>query len=310
MEKFIDFDGNLNIFPGERFVVAAGVFDGVHLGHQLIIRQAVSRAAACGGRVMALSFHPHPRELLTPDDAPHLLISRSRRVELLKAAGADVCGFINFTRTVAGWEPEKFLTGLMNNGCFRLCGICVGKHWRFGRNGRGNEEVLAQFCKEHQWSFDAVEELVIDGVTVSSSAIRSAVSRGELVYAAGMLGRDAELAGVVVPGCRIAGSKLAAPTANLQLEAGVLPPDGVYCGVAEVDNCRSAAVLNIGFSPTFGGKNRRVEVHLLDFAGDIYRKHLRVSLHRFLRAERRFASPEELKKQIALDIAEAGKFCR
>ncbi|MBE6389042.1 MAG: riboflavin biosynthesis protein RibF [Lentisphaerae bacterium] len=310
MENFIEFAGKRSIPDGENFIVALGVFDGVHLGHQLIIRQASARAAASGAKVLALSFHPHPRQLLTPDQAPELLITRSRRVELLGAAGADVCGFINFTRSVAGWEPEDFLEKLRDVSGLRISGICVGKQWRFGRQGRGSREVLAAFCQKNRWSFDAVEELTVDGVTVSSSAIRTAVAEGRLEYARAMLGRDAELAGVVVPGHQIAGKQLAAPTANLQLEAGVLVPDGVYCGIAEVDGREYKAVLNIGFAPTFGGDPRRIEVHLLDFSGEIYSHPLRVSLCRFLREERKFSSPEELKKQIFQDIVDAGRFCR
>lgn len=307
MKNLVEICGNL-IFERQLPVIAAiGVFDGVHLGHRKIISAAAVRAAETGAKVLALSFKPHPRELLNLSDPPKLLVSESDRWSLLRDAGADVCAFINFNAEVAALAPEDFLEELKNIPQLDIRGICVGSNWRFGRQGSGNRATLEKFCRRANWSLDAVPELEMDGITVSSSAIRTALADGELAKAENMLGRKVSLTGVVEHGFNIASRKLDAPTANLHLQYGVMPPDGVYAGSAVVDGINYPAALNIGVAPTFGNDMRRIEIHLIGYAGDLYGRELSVKLHRFLRPERRFASPEELKKQIASDIAEIQK---
>lgn len=290
-------------------IVAVGVFDVVHRGHVEIIRRAASRAAETGAVPAALSFAPHPRQLLTPEDAPQLLLPENERIKRLYAAGAQECAFINFTAEVASWSPEKFLEHLADNCCFRVAGICVGKRWRFGSRGMGNGEVLADFCAGHHWSYDGVTELESDGEIVSATAIRRAAGAGELEKVKLLSGRALTLYGTVTAGFQIAGTKLNAPTANLHCTAGVIPPDGVYAGSAAVDGKIYPAAVNIGLSPTFNGTERRIEVHLIGFEGDLYGRELAVELHKFIRQERKFASPEELKQQIAGDIAEIKAVC-
>ena len=290
----------------ERFVVAAGVFDGVHRGHAEIIRSAAEAASASGARVMALTFRPHPRAVISPGSAPVLLIPEEERVRLLRAAGAHRCCFVNFTPACAELTPEAFLERLRENGLFTVAGICVGSRWRFGAGGSGDAAVLEKFCGKYGWIFRPVAELTCGGVTISSSAIRAAAAAGELERAAAMLGREVCLYGEVGHGFGVAGPVLAAPTANLKLAAGVLPPDGVYCGSASTGGGRYPAVVNIGVAPTFGeAGERRIEVHLLDFRGSLYGASMLVALRRFLRPERKFSSPEELRRQIAQDIVEA-----
>ena len=306
MKKFLEMYGASPSPPGGGFIVAAGVFDGVHRGHAEIIRAASAAAEETGARVMALTFHPHPRALLSPGSAPALLVPEEERVRLLRAAGAHGCCFINFTAECAGLPPEEFLRRLRGNGLFSVSGICVGSRWRFGAGGAGGAGVLKKFCGENGWLFRPVDELTCGGVTISSSAIRAAAAAGDLERAAAMLGRDLRLYGTVERGFGIAGPRLSAPTANLKLAAGVLPPDGVYCGSASAEGGTYPAVVNIGVAPTFAeAGTRRIEVHLLDFSGSLYGASMSVALRRFLRPERKFASPEDLKRQIALDISEA-----
>lgn len=295
--------------PEQPRIVAVGVFDGVHFGHAAIIRRAVERAAETGAVPAALSFTPHPRQLLDPDHAPPLLMPETERISRLYAAGAGECAFINFTSEVAAWSPEEFLTHLAENNRFRVSGICVGKNWRFGSCGAGNGEVLADFCAKHHWSYDGVTELEFDGVVVSSTAIRNAGIAGDLAKVKQFSGAPLTLYGEVTAGFRIAGSKLRAPTANLICSAGVIPPDGVYAGSAAVNGIEYPAAVNIGFSPTFGGTERRTEVHLIGFDGDLYGRNLAVALHKFIRKERTFSSPDELKRQIAADISEIKNIC-
>lgn len=302
MSNIIFLSGNLKFSPSDRFVAAVGVFDGVHRGHREIIAAAGKRADETGAKVAAISFSPHPRKLLCPENPPELLVSEFERIDLLRQAGADICGFIDFTPEVAALPPEEFLRKFRDNGTVNFSGICVGKKWRFGAMGKGNTAILGEFCQQNHWSLDAVNELTFNSNVISSTAIRSAISRGNLSDAAAMLGRKIRLSGSVVRGWQIAGSKLAAPTANLQVESGILPPDGVYSATAIFDNHLFPAAINIGVAPTFGNGERRVEVHLLNFSGSLYGQKLAVDLHRLLRKEKTFPSPEALKEQIVRDI--------
>ena len=300
MKKFIQIHKNITYCKASRFIAAVGVFDGVHLGHQQIIRRAAARAQENNAQVLALSFAPHPRQLICPDNAPPLLLTVNERLERLLACGADLAGLIDFTPEVAALSPEDFLRKIQIQ--FNICGICVGSNWRFGRKGSGDRAFLEKFCRENHWSLDAVPEVELDGVIISSSEIRQAAARGDLEYAAKMLGRGYKLTGIVEHGFHIATEKLAAPTANLRVTAGVMVPDGVYSGTVELEGKSFPAALNIGVAPTFGNDLHRVEIHLIGFNGTLYGRELEVTLHRFLRAERRFASPDELKAQIACDI--------
>ncbi len=285
-------------------IVAIGVFDGVHRGHQKIIRTAAEIAADRNAVPLVLSFSPHPRQLLVPDAPPPLLMPENERIRYLYRAGAQESAFINFTPEISGLEPEVFLQTLADNSLFRIAGICVGEHWKFGRNGCGDGRLLRDFCEKNQWLYCGVPEICIDGEIISSTALRTAVSAGELDKFRLYSGREYTLYGKVVHGFAIAGEKLHAPTANLGCDAGVLAPDGVYAGSAAVDGKIFPAAVNIGFAPTFGGTQRRVEIHLIGFAGTLYGENLAVELHKFIRPERHFDTPEELKKQIAADIAE------
>ena len=302
MRNLINFFENIKPFKFQKVITAIGVFDGVHLGHREIIRRAVLRAREKNMPVLVLSFSPHPRQLLRPADPPKLLMPESERIRLLHEAGADVRAFINFPLETANMEPDEFLRRRREESACEIAGICVGSNWKFGRNGRGNREVLAEFCRKEKWSFDAVDELEFRGRTISSTAIRQAIAQGDLTSAGEMSGRAATLYGVVEKGFHIAGESLSAPTANLAVSAGILPPDGVYSGSVEIGREVFPAAVNIGVAPTFGNGLRRVEIHLIGFSGNLYGAELSVALYRFLRPEKRFDSPEKLKEQIAADI--------
>ena len=291
--------------PGSGVVMGFGVFDGVHPGHRLIIRNVCEMAASAGAVPAAVTFVPHPRAVLPGQSAPGLIISVEERLRQLRAAGAQAAGVIDFTPEFGAMEPERFLEGLLEDPQFTLKGIWVGEDWRVGSRGRGDAQLLERFCKERGLLFRAVKRLEYQGINISSSTIRELAAAGELEKAAQILGRELELSGTVVKGFRIAGKELAAPTANLHLDHGLIVPDGVYAGEAFVEGIPHAAVLNIGFAPTYGVEERRVEVHLLDFSGDLYGRQLRVKLLKYLRPERKFESPEQLRMQITQDIAQA-----
>ena len=292
--------------PAEKGVVLGfGVFDGVHPGHRLILRNVCLMAAESGSVPGAVTFVPHPRAVIPGMTAPPLIISVSDRLEELRKAGAEVTGIIPFTAEFGSLEPEKFLESLVGRKEFTLKGICVGEDWRFGSRGRGDAAMLESFCKSRGLLFRAVKRLKYDDVNISSSTVRELANSGNYDRAAEILGRHLTLTGEVVRGMGIAGKELAAPTANLKLDHGLIVPDGVSAGAAVTDEGTFPCVLNIGFAPTYNVAERRIEVHLLNFKGDLYGRKLKVELLEYLRGERKFPSPGALREQITHDIARA-----
>lgn len=290
---------------GRKLAIGIGVFDGVHLGHQRMLAALGTMAANTGATPVALTFDPHPRAVLRPHAPPQLLISLAERIRLLKAYGAAEVVIVRFTPEFSRLSPEAFLDRLLDLPA-TVTGICVGAQWRFGAGGAGDAGLLAARCRAAGTAFTAVPELELDGVVVSSSNIRRAVAAGRLEEAAAMLGRPYRLTGTVEPGFGAAGKDLDCPTANVRLDAGVLPPDGVYAARALTADGRSVqAAVNIGLAPTFARTDggRRLEAHLLDFAGNLYGQELTLDLIAYLRAERNFSDTVELKRQIAQDLA-------
>ena len=300
-QPLFGFDQAGEVSPGTKIALAIGVFDGVHSGHREIIRTVCRMAEERGAVACALTFEPHPKSIVGAP--PELLTSPEERRRLLLDAGADITGTIVFDRQTASIEPEDFLLKLINDPRFELAGISVGEHWRFGNRGKGGGKLIADFAKQYGFEFSAVPELEEDGVVISSSVIRKMISDGNISGAARMLGRYPSLEGRVEKGFGVAGKELETPTANLIPEYGVLVPDGVYAGFVVLDGKRHPAAINIGVAPTYNVNRRRVEIHLLDWKGDLYGKNLTVELVGFIRKERTFADGNALKKQIFSDIA-------
>jgi len=283
-------------------VLAIGVFDGVHTGHRLIVKTLAELAAKLGATGVVMSFAPHPRCVVSPAGGPPLLMPPTARAAMLKACGADEVIIKEFTRGFARLTPEAFLESVLKLDGRRLAGIVVGEHWRFGFRGSGGGEELARFASAHGMEFVPVPEVVIDGLPVSSSRIRRAMEVGDLALAGRLLGRRAELYGRVGHGLKVASSELGRPTANLEVECGVLPPDGVYACRACTSRGAYPAAVNVGVAPTVKGQTRGVEAHLLDFEGDLYGEEIKLEIAKFIRGERKFSSLAELKTQIAADV--------
>lgn len=281
-------------------VLGLGVFDGVHKGHRKIIRELLEMGRRTGAVPVAVTFVPHPREILGTPPLPRLLMPPEERFRRLREAGAEGIGIIDFSRRLADTPPAEFVAELLNDSP-PVRGICVGSQWRFGRGGVGDTGFLAAELGRRGIAFDAVPELRMHGAIVSSSGIREAVAAGDLAKATEMLGAPPCLYGEVAAGFGIAARELHAPTANLRVDHGVLPPDGVYAGRTAVDGKTFLTVTNIGFAPTFGTDERRVESHLIGFSGDLYRRRIAVELAVRLRDERKFDSVGELAEQIAAD---------
>lgn len=301
----------LPLYGIKRAALAVGVFDGVHLGHCKLIRELERLAGVLEAYPVAVTFSPHPRKLLFPEAAPELLLSQKEKARCLFRAGARALVTLPFTEELAKLSPEEFLEKYIFLPSLEIAAITVGKKWRFGAGGKGDARFLEEEAKKRDFIFSAVEEKIWEGekeFVISSTSIREAVKKGELALARALLGRPYTLSGKVVKGYKIAGKVLGTPTANLLWEEGILlPKDGVYAAAAEIDGKRYMGAVNLGFAPTFDyeKKERRLELHLLDFPAeeDLYERELTLELREYLREEKSFASPEELKRTIGKDLA-------
>jgi len=287
-----------------RTVLTLGNFDGVHLGHQAIVRRAVDEAHARAGTALALTFHPHPTAVLAPARAPLLLQPLRDRLAKLRELGVDTAVVQRFTRPFASLDPAAFVDDVLLRH-LDVAHVVVGYNVNFGRARAGSAETLRTLGAERGFSVDVVGPVAIAGDTVSSSLLRRVLAEGDVARAAQLLGRPFTLRRRVVTGER-RGRTLGFPTANLHMRSHVvLPPDGVYAVWAVVGAERHRGVLNIGIRPTFGERRRTVEVHLLDFDRDVYGQWLGVELVERLRGEQAFAGPAALVAAITADIARA-----
>jgi riboflavin kinase/FMN adenylyltransferase len=290
--------------PLRRAVLTLGNFDGVHLGHQAIVRRAVDEARAVGGQVVTLTFHPHPVAVLAPDKAPPLLQPLHDRLALLRDLGADVVVIQRFTPAFAALDPEEFVRDYLG-AHLELLHVVVGHNVSFGRARAGTVETLRTLGARHGFAVDAVGPVTVGEAQVSSTALRRLVAAGDVRRARALLGRPFTLRGRVVLGEQ-RGRTLGFPTANLHQRPGVLlPADGVYAVRAKLDGWARPAVLNVGVRPTFGMLRRTVEVYVLDFDGDLYGRWLSLELVERLRGEQRFPGPDALREAIAADVTRA-----
>ena len=279
--------------------LALGVFDGVHVGHQAVIKRAVDAAAIDEGKSFVVTFSPHPIRVIAPEKAPaSLLATLDEKAAVLKALGVDGLLVIHFDMAFASMAAEEFVRKLCA-GNVRT--IAVGEDWRFGSNRSGDVAMLHRMGGELGFQLEAVPPVMWDGERISSTRIRQAIRDGNFTAAGEMLGRPYELSGIVIEGRKL-GREIGFPTANLRLGERQLPADGVW---AVRVKGQWDGVANLGMSPTVNGSERLLEVHLFDFSGDLYGKELRVSFGKFLRPERKFGSVEELREQIGRDAEEA-----
>jgi riboflavin kinase/FMN adenylyltransferase len=289
---------------GESLHLALGVFDGVHIGHQAVIGRAVEAAEREGGLAGVLTFDPHPIRVIAPGKAPaSLLETLDHKARICGALGATVFVALPFDEAMAALSAEDFVGRLVGA---RVRTLAVGEDWRFGRGRQGDVEFLRGKAEESGFVLEAVAPVMWDGERVSSSRIRQAVRDGNLEAAAEMLGRPYAVSGTVVEGRKL-GRQLGFPTANLATGDLQLPPDGVWAmRVRLADGSVRAGVANLGRRPTVGeGLARALEIHLMDFSGDLYGQALEAEWVVFLRGEMKFGSIEELKGQIEADVRAA-----
>ena len=286
-------------------VVALGTFDGVHLGHQVVLRRAVEEGRRRGVRVVAATFDPHPRAVLGPRVQPKLLTTLELRREALLRYGADEVRAIRFDEEFSKKSPEEFVREVLV-GEIGAEAVVVGENFRFGHRAAGDLEELERLMRS--LGAEAYSVLVRSGdekAGISSTRIRELVAGGEVEEAAKLLGRPYLLRGEVIVGDR-RGRSIGFPTANVVPDpAVVVPALGVYAGFVRVGKAVHPACTNVGIAPTFERGKSRVEAYLIDFEGDLYERVVDVSFVRRIRAEKRFSGVDQLKEQIARDVEEA-----
>jgi len=288
---------------GPPSVVALGTFDGIHLGHQKVIRTAVDRGRALAVQSVAVTFDPHPVAVLRPAEAPPEILPLDERLQRIADLGPDVGLVIPFTLEFSRVEAEAFVTDVLL-GLLRAREVVVGFNHTFGRGARGTPALLDRVAASGGVRVHVVQPLRVNGVVVSSSTIREALRRGDVRNVASLLGRPYTVQGVVSRGDR-RGHALGFPTANINAPEPWLLADGVYAGRAGWAGQSAPAVVNVGVRPTFDGRSRLVEAHLLDAAPDLYGQRLTVAFQDRVREERRFPSVEALRAQIEADVATA-----
>ncbi|MBV9455721.1 MAG: bifunctional riboflavin kinase/FAD synthetase [Rubrobacter sp.] len=285
-------------------VVALGNFDGVHLGHQVVIRRAMDEGCKRGLRVVVATFDPHPQAVLRPDSELKLLTTLEVRKEILFACGVDEVRVIRFDKNLSKKNPEEFVREVLV-GKLRAAVVIVGQNFRFGHKASGTVEDLRRYMREMGGEAYAIPICAFLGESISSTKIRALIGGGEVCEAARLLGRPYSLRGKVVVGDK-RGRAIGFPTANVLPEVCSLVPErGVYVGHVWIEAECYGACTNVGVAPTFNQRDSRVEAHLLGYQGDLYGRVVDVTFVERLRTEQRFSGIDELKEQIARDIVEA-----
>ena len=281
-------------------VLTLGVFDGLHLGHQKIMQKTVERAKATNSVATAITFDPHPRAVLYPENAPPLLQTLDQRLANFGVLGIEQAIVIRFDKEFADQNAEEFLRDIVYDR-LQAREVYLGKGFAFGKNRGGNIELLRKMSEKLGFVADEVEEITLRGQRISSSKIRHLLADGKVNLARRMLGRPYGVEGQIVRGDQ-RGRTIGFPTANLKPQNRVIPKYGVYATANLIDGVWRRSITNVGVRPTFeGDKEPSIESYIFDFDGDLYGDVLRVRFLHRIRDERKFSGIDELKNQIAKD---------
>jgi len=286
--------------PGRDMLITIGVFDGVHLGHKHLISQLKEQARQQNLLSGVVTFRQHPQAVLSPRTRLPFLTDLSQRISLLKNEGVEAVVTLSFTRELAQLTAREFISLLKEY--LRMRGLVIGYDFALGRDREGGSGTLHALGQAMNFTVTVVPPLILDGEVVSSTAVRNALANGDMKRVHKLSGRYFSLHGRVVTGVG-RGVQLGFPTANLGVSPEqALPADGVYATWAHIDNKAYPAMTNIGQRPTFGGGERTVEVYVLDYHSDLYEHEMKIDVIERLRDEKKFATAEELKRQIAEDV--------
>lgn len=289
-----------------RTVLSVGNFDGLHVGHQKILKSVRDRARAGGQSAAVITFDPHPMRVLTPERAPLMIQTLAQRLAGFERMGLDAALVLRFDLALSRVSPEDFIERILVHG-MRTGAILVGKNFRFGHRGAGDVRLLAEFGKREGFEVEMIPPVEIDGQVVSSTAVRSAVTDGNVAGAIPLLGRAFSLTGEIQPGAG-RGRTILFPTLNLVPEQELLPKLGVYATESTIGNKLYASVTNVGTRPTFNGVGVTVESHLFGFHEILSSGRMEVRFHTRIRDEQKFSGPDALRARIARDIDAAQKY--
>ena len=275
-----------------------GSFDGVHLGHVDVIQHLVAAAKVDGSQPALITFEPHPRCVLDPANCPQSITTLQEKLALIEATGVEHAVVVRFDRELASLSPQEFIDRLST--VMDLRRWVIGYDFAFGRGRTGN----AQWLRDHRHKVDVVPPFQVDGRELHSSEVRKLITAGDVEQANRLLGREYAMAGPVEAGDRV-GRRLGFPTANIGVEPNkLIPALGAYAGRARSPEGDFVAALSVGYRPTFGGTQLRVEAFLLDFEGDLYQKKIELRFVRYLHSDIKFPTPEDLVGQLKQDVAD------
>ena len=291
------------VAPNRHTLLTIGVFDGVHVGHQYLFGELRKQAEERGFLGGVVTFRQHPQTVLKPQSQVSYLTTLEERTRLIRNLGIEIVAALSFTPQLSQLSARQFV--LLLKEYLKMRGLVIGPDFTLGRGREGDAAYLSALGQELDFSVDVVQPFKRNDETVSSTAIREALARGDVAKVTKFLGRNFSLSGPVVRGVE-RGRTLGFPTANLAVNSKqALPADGVYVTRVYITDSTYKAVVNIGMRPTFGEEDRTIEVFLLDFRGDLYGEEIKVELVERLRAERKFDSADELKAQINKDVERA-----
>jgi riboflavin kinase / FMN adenylyltransferase len=288
---------------GHKVCLAIGFFDGVHLGHRQIIRQTITDARQHNALALVLTFDRHPNAIVAPARVPPLIYSPTQKLRVIESLGVDTLLLMHFDEIFSRQTGEEFIRHLVRDAG-QIQSLCVGADFVFGHQRSGNVSLLKRLGREIGFIVHGLAAVSLDNQVVSSTRIRETIRAGDLDAASQMLGRPYAISGRVIEGKRL-GQQLGFPTANLDATGLVLPPNGVYAGMTNFKGKTYRVALNIGFRPTVATSSQHVQVeaHLLNFDDNIYGEELKIEIGEKLREERKFTSANELREQIARDVA-------
>ena len=287
-------------------VLTIGNFDGVHLGHKALFKKVRDRARRLDGKSVVMTFDPHPLEIIQPANGPAFITLHERKLKLIEACGIDIAIVVPFNTEFAQISAARFVEDILVER-IGVRAIIVGYDYRFGKNREGDLPLLEKMGEQYNFQLEVVSGIQMEGIVVSSTVIRQLIREGRVKEAARLLGRPYEISGEVVRGRERGGRLLGFPTANVRTSSQASPKTGIYAVEVEVDDKEHLGAANLGYNPTFGDTELSLEVHILDFDGNIYGKPIAVRFIERLRDEKRFSGPEELAVQIRKDVEKARK---
>lgn len=300
--KIIKYSKNL-ILPKRNRYIALGVFDGVHLGHQKLIKYTVNKAKKNNGVSIVITFNPHPEKIVIPENNVFLLSTLEEKINLIKDLNADIFLIIKFTKMISRMSPKDFIRNILVDN-LKVKELFVGFNYKFGFQGKGNVDCLKEYGKMYNFKTNILKPEIINKTIISSTKIKEYINLGDIEKAKRLLGHNIIISGRVIPGKGRGKELLNFATANIEtpLEK-IIPANGVYLVEITISNQKYHGLINIGVRPTFKEIKRTIEAHIINFNHNIYNKRITINILKKIRNERFFSNTELLKKQIEKDIS-------